>query len=181
MPVTFGGGPLAFLGPSCGAIKLSARRTASLRPSDGYKRGNGAETLSDSLGVNRDEFARAPWGRGKGLLPVVLCHKQLVDPVYVAREVNVASWYAEVLVVANPEPPGSPGSASASAALLTYSSSLSPKGTPERVYSSSLRIGVEVQGASPAAPSTRHPKYPESRLPCRLEGVAVLVLLDDSS
>ena len=60
--VTLGAGLVAL---RCGAMKFSARRTASLRPNGGDSRPNGAQTLGDSVGVNRDAFGTAPCGRGR--------------------------------------------------------------------------------------------------------------------
>ena len=42
------------------ALKMSARRRASLRPSGGGSSANRAEVLGDAGVVNRDEFERAP-------------------------------------------------------------------------------------------------------------------------
>ena len=64
-PGAFGAGLVPLLGPSCGAMKFSVRGTASLRHRGGAFRANGAETLGDSVGVNRDVFLRGPCGAGR--------------------------------------------------------------------------------------------------------------------
>ena len=69
-----------------GAMKLSARRTASLRPSGGGCRANGAEAFGDAVGVNCDEFGRGAWGSGKAELGC----KHLSDSFCIGRVVNVA-------------------------------------------------------------------------------------------
>ena len=79
-----------------GAMKLSARRTASLRPSGGGSRTNGAETLGDAILGNSDEFGRAAWRSGKAGLQTSCGFKgalgctHLVDSFCIGRVVNVA-------------------------------------------------------------------------------------------
>ena len=84
------------LGPgvplSCGAMKLSHRRRASLRPNAGASTANRGETLVDPVCVNSDEIWRAPCGRGKAVLPGVLGFEHLVEPFSIGRVVNVARW-----------------------------------------------------------------------------------------
>ena len=93
----------------CGAMKLSARRRASLRSTGGASRANRGETLGDPVCVNTDEFWRAPWGRRKAVLPGVLGFEHLVDPFSIRLVANVARWQGDVLVVANPESPRESG------------------------------------------------------------------------
>ena len=64
-PVAFGACLKAFLGPSVGAMKLNARRRASLRSSGGASRANRGETLDEPVCVNSDELGRAPGGSGR--------------------------------------------------------------------------------------------------------------------
>ena len=90
-PVAFGARLKAFLGPNVGAMKLVGRRTASLRPSGGCSRTNGAETLGDAVCVNCDEFGRGAWGSEKAVLVCALGCKHLVDSFCIGRVVNVAS------------------------------------------------------------------------------------------
>ena len=90
-PVAFGAGLKAFIGPNVGAMKLSARRTACLCPSGGPSRTNGAETLGDPVGVNREEFGRAAWRSGQTVLVSALGCKHLVYSFCIGRVVNVAS------------------------------------------------------------------------------------------
>ena len=104
-PVSFGARLKPFLGPSVGAMKFSARRRASLRPSGGPSRANRGETLGDPVSVNSDEFWRAPWGRGKAVLPGVLGFEHFVEPFSIGLVANVARWQGDVLVGANPESP----------------------------------------------------------------------------
>ncbi len=44
----------------CCAMKVSARRTACLRPSGGVARSNRADALGDAVGLNCHEFRRGP-------------------------------------------------------------------------------------------------------------------------
>ena len=89
-PVAFGARLKAFLGPNAGAMKVSARRTASLRPSCGDSRVNGAEPLADSVGLNCVEIGRASWGTGKAMLPGVHGLKHLDDRFSIGRVAKVA-------------------------------------------------------------------------------------------
>ena len=73
------------------AIKLSALRTARLRPSSGASSANRSETLADAVGVNRAELGRGPCRRGKAVFHGELGLKHLVDPFGIGRVVNVAS------------------------------------------------------------------------------------------
>ena len=102
-PVAFGARLKAFLGPNVGAMKLSGRRTASLRPSGGGSRTNGAETLGDAILGNCDEFGRAAWRSGKAVFPGELGSKHLVDSFCIGRVGKGASRYVDVFVVTNPE------------------------------------------------------------------------------
>ena len=90
---------------SCGAMKLCARRRASLRPSGGSSRANRDETLGDPVCVNSDEFWRASLGTRKAVLPRVFGFEHLLDPFSIGRVVNMARRQGDVLVVANPESP----------------------------------------------------------------------------
>ena len=74
-----------------GAMKLSARRTASLRRSGGGSWTNGAEAFGDAVGVNCDEFGRAAWRSWKAVLPGELGSKHLVDSFCIGRVGTVAS------------------------------------------------------------------------------------------
>ena len=88
-----------------GAMKLSARRRASLRPSGGPSRANRGETLGDPVCVNSDEFWRAPCGRRKAVLPGVFGFEHLVDPFSIGLVANMARRQGDVLVVPDPESP----------------------------------------------------------------------------
>ena len=74
-----------------GAMQLTARRTASLRPSGGGYRFNRAETFGGAAGVNCDEFGRGAWGSGKAVLVGALGCKHLVDSFCIGRETKVSS------------------------------------------------------------------------------------------
>ena len=77
---------------SGGARKLSARRSASLRPSAGDPSlANCGETLADPVRVNRDELGRATWGKGQALLHGALCFDHLGDSFCVGPVANLAS------------------------------------------------------------------------------------------
>ena len=69
-----------------GAMKLSARRTACLRPSGVGCRANRAEAFGDAVGVNCNEFGRCAWGSEKAALGC----KHLADSFCIGRVVNVA-------------------------------------------------------------------------------------------
>ena len=89
-PVTSLAGLVAFLCPSLGTRKFTARPTDSLRPSGGDSRTNRLQTLGDPFGVNRAEFGRASWGSVKAVLSGVLGLKHLVDPFSIGRGAKVA-------------------------------------------------------------------------------------------
>ena len=74
----------------CGAMKLSARRRASLSPRAGASRANRVETLGEPVCVNSDELGMASLGKRKAVLPGVLGFEHLVDPFSIGRVVNVA-------------------------------------------------------------------------------------------
>ena len=101
-PVAFGVGLVAFLGPSVDGMKVSARRRAILCRNGGESRMNRVETHGDPVGVNRDEFGRASWGKGKAVLPGLLGLIHLVDPFCIGRVAKVARRLGGVLVGANP-------------------------------------------------------------------------------
>ena len=94
-PVALGARLKAFLGPIVGAMKLSARRTARLRPSGGGCWANRAEAFGDAGGVDCHEFGRAALRSGKGALGC----KHLADSFSFGRVVKVGSRYGYVLVV----------------------------------------------------------------------------------
>ena len=67
-------------------MKLSARRTASMRPSGAGCRANHAEAFGDAVCVDCDEFGTGAWGSGKAVL---FC-KHLLDSFCIGREAYVA-------------------------------------------------------------------------------------------
>ena len=62
-------------------------------------------TLGDPVGVNLDEFCRAPCGKRKAELPGVLGFVHLLEPFSIGFVANVAMRQGDVVVVANPKSP----------------------------------------------------------------------------
>ena len=91
-PVIGSAGLIAFLRPSCRAMKLTARRLTSLLTSGGGSRENRVEKLGVSFGVNRDERGSGPCGRRQAVIPGVLGLKHLLVPFCVGRVVMLGSW-----------------------------------------------------------------------------------------